>query len=138
MTDTAARSCAAGAIVPPLRTAEPDAPLNGLTPAMRVALLILHTSSVAGAPPVVLWPQRNVFQRCDLASKAPIGPEIQAGTIKALVARELVECVASRLCPKMSCAKLTSNGRWYARTIDRQVTRRLAETTGISSQAKGS
>lgn len=124
-------------IVPPLKPAEPDAPLSGLTLAMRVALLALHTSSVAGAPPVVFWPQRRVYQRASIAAGdgAPgsgIGPEIQPSTMAGLCRRNLAECMQHRSCPRLTVAKLTSNGAWYARTIERAALQRLRQVTGVA------
>lgn len=118
-------------------TAEPDACLSNVRPAMRVGLLTLHTSSVAGAFPVVFWPNRRSWCRIG-ADGEPCGHAIRVETFEALVRYGLVEKAGSphrQDGMRFERATLTQNGAWYARTIERQKKAEIARSAGMPMEA---
>lgn len=119
-------------------SAEPDAPLSGVTVAMRSALTDMLANG--GAAYFERQGSSGIYRpRCSRG--APLGGaghEHKRKTIMALLARDFVELVEIDVAGKRSRqARLTKNGKWYARTILRGAVRAAAEIIQKSNQQQG-
>lgn len=120
-------------------SAEPPAPLSGLTLPQRVALAALHTSAVAGVGPIAFFPEIACFRRV-APDGSPCGPVITPATIAALERRGMVASADKErdrrtLRTVGRVVRLTKAGAWYARTIERAHRAKISEALGISSSS---